>query len=96
MEVHSKIEARQEALSLAIHYSAMNAVNTKEQTTIFNLICIAKTFEEYIVGSAQLPEKTKNITEITNECLASLASPLGIGSMKQEEKKQDNATANVL
>ena len=91
MEIKSKIEARQEALSLAIQYSQQNSDN---QTNLFNVVCVAKTFEEYIVGTANLPEKTKSIEEMTNECLAAIVpASLGVASMKQDETKQ-NETAN--
>lgn len=63
MEIKSKIEARQEALSLAIMSHQKMEFNEQK------VIQLAKLFEDYLIGDAELPEKPLDFGQKMMECV---------------------------
>jgi hypothetical protein len=82
MEIKSKIEARQEALSLAVTMATKRLEITDEA-----VITLANLFEGYLIGDAELPELPEDtnalfkdyLSQMTNAIRGTQGEALGIG-----------------
>lgn len=79
MEIKSKIEARQEALSLAV-----TMASHREEIAENAIITLANLFEEYIIGGAELPEQPEDSNKIVKEYLDKMSD-----AILQREKPRD-------
>lgn len=71
MEIKSKIEARQEALSLAVTMASHRAEITENA-----IITLAKLFEEYIIGGAELPEQPEDSNKMLKDYLDKMSDAI--------------------
>lgn len=72
MEIHSKIEARIEAVKLA---TELITANPSYQTKEINPLKMAEDIEKYITNGINLPEFTKDVNDITKEYLDRVFPP---------------------
>lgn len=64
MEIKSKLEARQEALSLAVTMATKRLEITDEE-----VITLASLFEGYLIGDAELPEQSVDFGKTIKQCI---------------------------
>ena len=63
--IKSKIEAREKALALAVEVCKYDI----NESRVSNVLTIAKQYEEYMIGSVDLPEVEPSIEDMTNRAM---------------------------
>lgn len=71
MEIKSKIEARQEALSLAVTMATKRLEITDEA-----VITLANLFEGYLIGDAELPELPEDTNALFKDYLSQMTNAI--------------------
>lgn len=71
MEIKSKIEARQEALSLAVTMATKRLEITDEA-----VITLASLFEGYLIGDAELPELPEDTNAVFKDYLSQMTNAI--------------------